>query len=99
MPQNEPMSAEAFARKLQEFAERIEIPKMNKISDALQFYEKAKKAERDEWENLIKSRDAQLIRLTLEVAAERARSWYIRTAGVEGCKSLEEAILEPLKGA
>jgi hypothetical protein len=44
-------------------------------------------------------RDAQLIRSTLEAAAERARDWYIRTAGVEGCKSLEEAILEPLKGA
>jgi hypothetical protein len=38
----------------------------------------------------------QLIRSTLEAAAERARSWYIRTAGVDGCKSLEEAILEPL---
>ena len=39
--------------------------------------------------------DAQLIRSTLEAAAERARSWYIRTAGVEGCKSLEDAILDP----
>jgi hypothetical protein len=78
MPQNEPMSAEAFC---------------NLVWDG-----ETGAGTYDECLAACNKRDAQLIRSTLEDAAERARAWYIRTAGVEGCKSLEEAILEPLKG-